>query len=901
MLPCIAGFVYNYSSTYCEGYLLIKLKPGILTILMYPICVKIIFVSLIIFVSFKNIYAQVQDDFSDGNFTNNPSWTGDDAKFEVNATQQLHLNAPAITDTASLGTANTAINSIEWDFYFKLDFSPSSSNYLKVYLVSDQPNFKQPLNGYFLKMGEDGSNDAIDLYLQQGTTETLIVPGIDGHVSASVNTVSVKVTRDDAGNWSVFSDITGGTNYTLEGSGTDNTITATNYFGFFCKYTSTRSTSFYFDNVYVGPPVVDTEPPHLSQVTVISSNQLDVLFSEPLETNSSQNVLNYTVNNSIGNPSSAIQDINPALVHLTFGTSFPNGITNTLSVSNITDLAGNSMSTESANFIFYEPQKNDVLINEIMADPDPTVALPSAEFVELFNQSDFPLDLNGWTFSDGTTTQTLPSFILQPDSFLILCDDGNAGLLSSYGDVVGVTSFPSLNNDGDVLTLYDAIGKVINTVTYSSSWYHDDVKAEGGWTLELIDPLSPCTGSNNWTASNDPSGGTPGRKNSVFGSNPDTTPPELIRAAIINSTTIQLVFSESLDSIIASDVSHYQLQPANTILTASPLDPDFTVVEIALAGSLDSNTVYTIVASGITDCSGNMIDSLNSTSFAIPATIGIGDILINEILFNPKSGGYDYLEINNNTEKIFDLKDLKLASTDENDSLTNVSDVVTDSYLFFPGQYIVLSENVTVVKDQYTVQNPQWLIETNLPSFNDDEGVVVLVNNSGMRIDQLHYSETWQFPLIDDVEGVALERIHFDSPTQDSLNWHSAASTVGYGTPTYKNSQSSEPNAGNEITLSPQVFSPDEDGYNDILNITYKFDQAGYTANIKIYDAEGRQVKDLLHNALLSQSGVFTWDGITDNNEKAAVGMYIVYSEIFDLTGTTKHYKKVCVVAGKKS
>src|SRR4030095_14603719 len=277
------------------------------------------------------------------------------------------------------------------------------------------------------------------------------------------------------------------------------------------------------------------------------------------------------------------------------------------------------------------------------------------------------------------------------------------------------------------------------------------------------------------------------------------------------------------------------------------------------------------------------------------------DILLNEILFNPKSGGSDYLEIYNNSNKIFDLKDLKVATTDDNDSLVNVNEITADSYLLFPEQYMVLTENSTVVKQQYTAMNPDWFIDMDLPSFNDDEGVAVFVNAAGARVDQLHYHDGWQFPLIDDVEGVALERINFNAVTQDSLNWHSAASTAGYGTPSFKNSQFSDPNTGDEITISPQAFSPDEDGFNDVLNIAYQFDHAGYTVNVKIYDAEGREVRNLVRNLLLEQSGVFTWDGITDRNEKALLGIYIVYIEVFDLSGDVKHYKKACVVAGKKS
>ncbi|MCY7411378.1 MAG: lamin tail domain-containing protein, partial [Chitinophagales bacterium] len=436
----------------------------------------ILFITLLV-CSLSNVIAQVQDDFTDGDFTNAPAWNGDAAKFEINATNQLHLNAPAVTDTAYISTPNTAINDIEWDFFYTMDFAPSSSNFLKVYLVSDQQNFKQPLNGYFLRMGTDGSNDAIELYLQQGTTETLLIHGIDGHVAASTNSVSVKVTRDGSGNWSVFSDITGGTNYSLEGSATDNTFSATNYFGFFCKYTSTRSTLFFFDNIYVDAPFVDNTPPQALQVTIISANQLDVHYSEPVDATTSENELNYSVNNGIGFPSSALIDgTDKSLVHLTFANNFQSAITNTISISNINDIAGNTLTLAALDFTFYQSQPSDVLINEIMADPSPVVGLPVAEFVELYNNSTTPVDLTGWEFSDASTTQTLSSFTLQPNSYLILCDDANAASLQANGNVLALASFPSLNNDGDDLSLKDASGNLINAVSYDLSWYQDGVK-----------------------------------------------------------------------------------------------------------------------------------------------------------------------------------------------------------------------------------------------------------------------------------------------------------------------------------------------------------------------------------------------------------------------------------------
>ena len=344
------------------------------------------------------------------------------------------------------------------------------------------------------------------------------------------------------------------------------------------------------------------------------------------------------------------------------------------------------------------------------------------------------------------------------------------------------------------------------------------------------------------------------------------------------------------------------MEPGITVLSALATGAELSTVDLQITPDIDSNTVYTITVNGLLDCAGNVMTIVDSAEVAIPSPVSTGSILINEILFNPTSGGYDYVEIYNHTSKIFDLKDLRIANTDDYDSLNTVDEITPDSYLLFPDQYVVLTENSDWLQKNYFAQHPEWILQlADLPTYNDDEGTVVLLNSMNQRVDQFHYSADCQFALIDNVEGVSLERIDPDRPTQDSMNWHSAASTVGFGTPTYRNSQYSIPETGNEITLSPQVFSPDGDGFNDVLSISYLFDQAGYTANIKIFDSQGRETKNLVHNALLAQTGTFTWDGISENGDKARMGTYIVFVELFDLSGTVKRFKKVCVVASRKS
>jgi flagellar hook assembly protein FlgD len=196
-------------------------------------------------------------------------------------------------------------------------------------------------------------------------------------------------------------------------------------------------------------------------------------------------------------------------------------------------------------------------------------------------------------------------------------------------------------------------------------------------------------------------------------------------------------------------------------------------------------------------------------------------------------------------------------------------------------------------------QNPQnVLVLSSLPSFPDDKGNVVITNLQGSVVDEVSYSEKWHFGLISDDEGVALERIDPNDSSQKQSNWHSAASTVGYGTPTYKNSQFKQTSAVNAtVEVNQKVFSPDNDGQDDIAAIGYQVTESGYIANITIFEANGRLVRYLVKNALLGLKGSWNWDGLNENGQKLPVGTYIVYTEIFSLQGKKKQFKNTVVLA----
>jgi hypothetical protein len=293
---------------------------------------------------------------------------------------------------------------------------------------------------------------------------------------------------------------------------------------------------------------------------------------------------------------------------------------------------------------------------------------------------------------------------------------------------------------------------------------------------------------------------------------------------------------------------------------------------------------------------------MNVAKFGIPQKIDKNDLVINEILFNPVSGGYDFVELYNRTNKILDLKNLKLLEANPADSLVYTDNVIitAESFLVLPDEYVVLSENIQNISDQYFVPHLSNLLQVNgMPNYDDNDGIIELYQTL-LTIDKLSYSHNWHFALLDIEDGVSLERIDYNQATQQESNWHSAAKTVGFATPTYQNSEFiGNSNQDNVITIDPLVFTPDEDGNNDVAGINFKFDQPGYMLSIRIYDANGRLTKSLVNNELVAIEGRYTWDGTNDNREKARIGVYIAHTEIFDLSGKVKHYKSKIILASK--
>jgi hypothetical protein len=211
-----------------------------------------------------------------------------------------------------------------------------------------------------------------------------------------------------------------------------------------------------------------------------------------------------------------------------------------------------------------------------------------------------------------------------------------------------------------------------------------------------------------------------------------------------------------------------------------------------------------------------------------------------------------------------------------------------------------------VVKQYFACSDTaRFAAMTSFPALNND-GATILIANAAMDTiyDELTYSPKWHYPLIKNEQGVALERINPDLPTQDASNWHSASSNVRYGTPGYKNSQYRDLETESdkkEFWLDSDVFSPNNDGDNDVLLIHYELPENGWMVNITIFDANGQVISKVYKSYLLSTEGVLSWDGRTDLGKLSNIGLYVLYVELYNAsTGKTKQIKLPCVVSGKK-
>jgi len=275
-----------------------------------------------------------------------------------------------------------------------------------------------------------------------------------------------------------------------------------------------------------------------------------------------------------------------------------------------------------------------------------------------------------------------------------------------------------------------------------------------------------------------------------------------------------------------------------------------------------------------------------------------GEILLSEVLFNPFPGGEDYVEIYNYSDRDIPLGKLFLASRDKNFQLEQIYDLSGKIYLFPPKSYVAITKDTSGVFPFFRIKCSECFQQVaRIPSYNNDDDYVVLLNENFEILDELYYTEKMHTPFLADREGVSLERVSFSAPASIPGNWHSASSDAGYGTPGYENSQAGKELTGKpKVIFEPEAFSPNHDGYNDEFVVRYEMTKPGYVANITVFDAAGRFVQHLAKNEILGTGGKFVWNGEDKTGSRQPLGVYVVLVEIFNAEGEIHRFKNGVVL-----
>lgn len=340
-----------------------------------------------------------------------------------------------------------------------------------------------------------------------------------------------------------------------------------------------------------------------------------------------------------------------------------------------------------------------------------------------------------------------------------------------------------------------------------------------------------------------------------------------------------------------------------------------------LSATLDSSgllrgTEWLLTAGNLTDSSGipAPIHSIPVAQQAEP-----GDLVINEILYQPIADPRDgipdqseYVEIYNRRGFAISLSNLILH--DEPDETGRIWTIVPENSEFqwiaangyaviYPEpDDVLLSESRTGIYFDLPEQMNPYAVRMNRSTLSLPVGGrgLFLADSDLNVIDSVHYAPEWHNPNRVSVRGVSLERIDPDLPSDDPSNWSSSAANLG-GTPGNKNSLYQQPGAvadEKRITLSPNPFSPDDDGFEDRLFITYHFDDPDYLLRVRIFDRYGRLVRNLADNHPAGLNGSLIWDGLMDDGTRNRVGIYIIHLEAFNaVTSSRIVYRDTAVLA----
>jgi hypothetical protein len=251
----------------------------------------------------------------------------------------------------------------------------------------------------------------------------------------------------------------------------------------------------------------------------------------------------------------------------------------------------------------------------------------------------------------------------------------------------------------------------------------------------------------------------------------------------------------------------------------------------------------------------------NIATFLLAVRFLFGDVLVNEFFPLPDSTESEFVEmipqknVNINNWTIRDLGGTK-GVLPNLDLSAFIYCLITDDSSFLD----IISDTSILI-----------LPENGLPGLNNSSETIYILDHTESVIDSVHYNENWSL-----MDSRSVEKYRIIDTSNEPNNWGISVGESGK-TPGFQNSLffSDLPSKGS-VTLSPDPFSPDGDGIDDELTITYSLPYLGAAIRWEIIDMAGRVIAKPYYNYQVAQNGKLTWNGQRDNGKSARIGIYVM-------------------------
>ena len=625
----------------------------------------------------------------------------------------------------------------------------------------------------------------------------------------------------------------------------------------------------------------------ISSAKTISSKEILVIFNDEISTDRAvfQSV-------DFDWPLAGFSQQSPVSVLLTFADDLPDKEMQTISYYAVEDKAGNLIWGFYNFIVDYGGLKESgvfgsVVFSEIMANPNGAASLPEVEYIEICNRSDKAVSLNGYKYYYNLKGYALPDIVINAGEFIAFC---NAGKISQFDEDINiypVTSFPVLNNTGKLIHLENKNGDLIHFAEYSNKWYRDKDKSAGGFSLEVIDINNVYPSAANWIASNDPSGGTPGRANSVCYDNPDEELPYMKAHYIDKFGNAEIAFSKNMDASSVNGIDLINNAPnfSSVSLDSYPLSDHLSAFKDLQMEEIDEDLLFSVNIDGIRCISGNSIYSPGEIEFGTTILPEEGDVKISEILFNASADDMQFIELYNASNKFIDLRNVCLSVPDSKWEISSVIPLSSVPAIFEPGKYLIVSLSPQYLFEYFGyLGKPRISVPSKMPSLNKKSGKIAVTDADKEIIESFEYNESLHTAKNISLEDVSLERISFSVPASVSSNWYSGNETDNFATPGYRNTETGATSVQDTLKIGKERFSllypymKISEGYpQSLVTINYSLENDGNMIDMSVFSSKGIEVVRPYSNFEIGSYGSLFVDIISLSERRIVPGIYILY------------------------